>query len=732
MSQLKESTTPQPNSTKAMHYAALKATVQAAINLELFTIPLYMTSMYSLVGTHQITGKNELYRGRWWPGAAPTFNTKEWEYDALNPRHPQDVANKLPIDKSLFSATNNRIFNLIFKVFIEEMLHLQLAGNMAKTLGLDEPTFTHKDLINDQSYAWECYGDNSTILPYIVDLKDTITFDKIKVKLGPLDHNQINLFQAIEMADEDAVNNIKKEEKGKYFPTIPYAGWNSESKGTENLPMFGSIGHLYVCLWGYLNLEFEDGDILLDYILEEDDDYNPVNRQAPIPQRNIFKQDMKEDGKIVTKNEYSGFSPTISPRANTIQVLAKVKDMINAITDQGEGSEVAKKIVTGSRAVSDQFQINEDVVKQRKSYNDEGRPVPSRSANARAGLGTSLDHEEIFDIISDLMKASDFKTWDQWHAEGNKWTADLLESKDYENNEYKKNLPEPQAVADAMNRLKNGGEKSDPAKTKENYDTMCKAASGAIWGIVSVLNDYWSYKTYEKGKRVHFPYPSMGGSGDRMSICWAVFGKLPDIRLGLSLSNPDERRVSRIVHNSCQHLSLDPDKKKNGNDSDTCARVSIYHTCKGSNQCAAEGGCGFIQKVGGGNNCSGAKLAEENTTDPKTLFSPPADNACGGQGGCAVPISDAQLFPKLPNDPNAGKLQLFDFKYYIDKEGVQQFTRTALQNKDKTPITISYKEGDHVYDVAWAAYSAVLTHRGAKLPQKPKPSDFRLAFPPST
>ena len=37
-----------------------------------------------------------------------------------------------------------------------------------------------------------------------------------------------------------------------------------------------------------------------------------------------------------------------------------------------------------------------------------------------------------------------------------------------------------------------------------------------------------------------------------------------------------------------------------------------------------------------------------------------------------------------------------------------------------------------VYDIAWKAYSAVLIHRGEDVPEKPKPSNFRLAFPPST
>jgi len=37
--------------------AALQAIAQAAVDVELFTLPLYMVSMYSIQGMHQITSK---------------------------------------------------------------------------------------------------------------------------------------------------------------------------------------------------------------------------------------------------------------------------------------------------------------------------------------------------------------------------------------------------------------------------------------------------------------------------------------------------------------------------------------------------------------------------------------------------------------------------------------------------------------------------------------------------
>jgi hypothetical protein len=45
---------------------------------------------------------------------------------------------------------------------------------------------------------------------------------------------------------------------------------------------------------------------------------------------------------------------------------------------------------------------------------------------------------------------------------------------------------------------------------------------------------------------------------------------------------------------------------------------------------------------------------------------------------------------------------------------------------------LRYDVGDRVYDVAWKAYVQVLTFREQPIPDKPKDSELRLAFPPST
>src|SRR5215204_4497699 len=121
--------------------AALQAIAQAAIDVELFTLPLYMVSMYSIQGMHQITSKgNDFYQGRLWPGAAPSR-------DPGKDPHPE----------------NAQAFNHFFSVFIDEMLHLQLASNIAKVLGV-MPTF-NSSMLQTDDYGWNCYADQ-TVIPH--------------------------------------------------------------------------------------------------------------------------------------------------------------------------------------------------------------------------------------------------------------------------------------------------------------------------------------------------------------------------------------------------------------------------------------------------------------------------------------------------------------------------------------------------------------------------------------
>jgi hypothetical protein len=154
---------------KDLDKAALQAVAQAAINVELFTIPLYMISLFSIQGMHQITSSgNDFYQGRLWPGASPS-------------RAPESDPN----------PTNALAFNHFFSVFIDEMLHLQLASNIAKILGV-MPTY-NSPALQDKNFGWTCYAD-TTVLPHILDFQDTVSgYNDIKVKLDALTLEQNRL-----------------------------------------------------------------------------------------------------------------------------------------------------------------------------------------------------------------------------------------------------------------------------------------------------------------------------------------------------------------------------------------------------------------------------------------------------------------------------------------------------------------------------------------------------------
>jgi len=723
-------------SLKETDKSALYAIAQAAVNVELFTIPLYMTSLYSLQGTHQITGQNDFYLGRRWPGMSTTAKPE---------------------------TGNQKAFNAIFSVFIAEMLHLQLASNISKAIGAT-PTYTDSALQNT-NYGWTCYGPDLTVIPHILDLKDTVApYNELKVSLGPVDQNQINLFLAIEETEEDAEKIIT--DKSKYFPKIPFANWTVKSTSAD-LPLFGSIGYMYLSLFEYLQITYSDGTTLWDYVFKanslQQDVFNEKNPPSHYP-------------------EYPGMNATITA-TDQDKALLQVIDMIQGITDQGEGKGVIPELkqkaikllknplkLNGllTNDVKKNFQPSaENLEKDYPSYNDKGQKMPqSRDAAARIKYG-QIDHYETFAEVKQLLEAGELVTWDQWHAQGNTWNAELLQTPDHIHNKYP--IPPASDIAGALNRLKEND-------TDKNFQMFSEVVAGAIKGVTTVLNDYWN------GKTKTFPFPSMAGSGDRMSLCWAVFGKAPDLSLGVQPKTPG------ILYHACQGMNLDAN---NPGEAASCAAVEVFHTCKGSNTCAAEGGCGFVQNVKGGGSCGGSGSScgssgkpsgggssgcgskvkmmaatshgkpiaagcgsngqpasgsgcghngtpsngsagcgqpkEKNlcggpsptpTPTGPVYYSAPSDNRCASYGGCAVPISASQMFPAPATGQTEGQMEVYNF--------------IGTQFQPMPINTMSYNAGDLVYDVAWNAYIAVLQERNRPIPAKPKPSDLRLAFPPST
>ncbi|HEV7891975.1 MAG TPA: ferritin-like domain-containing protein [Pyrinomonadaceae bacterium] len=665
--------------------AALQAIAQAAVDVELFTLPLYMVSMYSIQGMHQITSKgNNFYQGRLWPGASPA-------------RKPE-------------GTPNEQAFNHFFSVFIDEMLHLQLASNIAKALGV-MPSFNSPALVDD-NYGWVCFGPDKTLLPHILDFEDTVgDFQKIRVKLDALTAEQNKLFLAIEQNEEDATKMIDpdKIKEGKYFPSVPFDGWQTG----DPLPLFGTIGAMYKCLWQYIEIEYTDGVGLFEYVFN----------------RGTLERDLFNASSSYHKPEYPGM-PTIASGEITVpDALENILNMINAITDQGEGAGVAKEIrrargrargLLGYAPVEGQFRPDAEALDfDYPNYTDTGEPDnPSGQKVARTENG-GLDHHDRFIAIDKLLCAGGIVTWDMWHNSGKTWTADMLKTNeaDYKANTH--NVPPAEDIAAALNNMKAGA---------DNYKIFSQAAAGSIAGITRILGGFWTNET------TGFPMPSMYGSGDRVSICWAVFGRYPDLTGGIA-----PKTAGQLYH-ACQGLDL----SKGGND---CAQVEVFHSCRGSNSCKAEGGCGFVQVQGQSHQC-GMKvvLDHEQPTVPlpvraqsqssglpqagastKPLYSAPSDNMCASFGGCAIPISASQLYPPPAPGEEVAFMELFDFVGATSEP-------VLIKNKMGQKVLQRYEVGERVFDIAWDAYIKVLKHRNpdAPEPDKPKDSDLRLAFPPST
>ncbi len=656
--------------------AAVRALVQAAVNVELFTIPLYMTSLYSVHGMHQINGAgNNFYQGRLWPGLTTTRRT----------------------DKPL--TTNQDVFNKVFGVFIAEMLHLQLASNIATAVGCS-PTYT-SPMLQNPDHSWNCYGDDKTVIPHVIDLKDMKTdsqFHNVKVKLDSMNSEQVKLFLAIEETESNAEENVDPEVwKKKYMPPFPFENWTASSTEVD-LPMFGTISTMYMWLWRYLSISYSDNQTLWSKMYDADSIQQDIFNSGPSSYPQYPRMSVKVD--------------KTSNKAPELQVL----DMINGITDQGEGAGVVKDIyqrlhLTMLKSVEGQYQPNEEnVAKDYPSYSDTGTKLDtSADATARGGKNGSMDHFEIFSAVQELIKKADFLTWDTWHKTNKSWKPeDLIKNQaDYEENlrNYPQ-LPRAEQISTAMNNLTPS---DNPTVWNANFELFSQIATGSIAGMTTVLNDYWNVAG------TNFPMPAMGGTGDRMSICWALFGKAPN----LAIAPPAKQ--ANVLYHACQGMALDPNTPVQ---TWGCASPSIYHTCIGSNECRTEGGCGFVQSTQGGGSCGGSGCGSKAlraaapatpTTKDTTTYGAPADNKCRAFGGCAVPISASQMYP----DPK-GPMQFYDFD---KKDG--EWTSVPIEE-------YTYTKGQLVHDVAWDAYTAVLKNRKEPVPPKPEPNDIRLAFPPST
>ncbi|MEJ5056076.1 ferritin-like domain-containing protein [Sphingobacterium sp. MYb382] len=742
----------------------LQMLLQMALEVELFTIPLYMSGMYSIEGYHQInTKQSDFYQGRKWPGSAPKFKPDE------------------------NSGSNQNAFNKVFKVFIEEMLHLQIAANLCNAYGDKYKVnahFTDNGLVN-KDYSWNCYGDDKTTIPGIIDFKDlkeSSLFKDVKVKLDALNEKHIKLFLAIESSEQDLQNEIHEECKCKYKHNIPF-----EKEQDPKALMFGSISGLYTTIIMYLLLEYKDGNRLFKDAFCNDsiqrDHFNklPSSKKVseyPGLQTNLLHETKDSitinkllgmiDGildqgegeplfvliyNIIKRYKKPGTSPNEPIVHNLLSIefdgknaidkyLAETKDKICSTKDPKERNRLLKleaeilkvkqwlvansfmiDAIASLKTVSPENQVNDEALAKNhpsfndkgESFNDKGEKIESASKAARGGDNGKMDHHEIFEAVEKLIKDKSTQTWDIVHQKGKKWTKDdlITNEADYQINLKKyPQLATAKEIANAMNEV---------TTNKEKYKTLLsQATTGTLKGLLVGMEDYWARTSGQ------FPGPAMSGSGDRMSICWALLGQTPDLNIAPDLKitkkNGFVEEHAQDYH-ACQGLYMPKNDERELGENNPwikngelgCASPAVYHSCKGSNSCKSEGGCGYVQAYEGGANCgasSGGKAAQP------LHVSVPGSNNCATTGGCAVPISALQMLPEpsqlvLVNLTN--KVQMM--KYKDDKGDEHVF---------------NYEKGELVYDVAWKVYAHRYNAKFGKVPNKPETNILRLVFPPST
>lgn len=540
-------------SNLAADKAAVAAMLQAAVNVENFTIPLYLCSMSSVFGTHAISG-NPLVAGRLWPGQSTTAM------------------------RGCIEQTPNQIaYNTVFSVFIQEMLHLQLAANLATMFGV-APKFFDGTLLQNNEKGWGCYGPTNSVIPHIIDLKDTTTFSGVAVNLDALNQTQLNLFLAIEQSHEAARDDIKPGALGKYFPNVPFTGWNA-TDGEADLPLFGTIGWMYYCLLSYLLIEYTDKQTLLDKM------YTPENYSK---QRDIFNR-ISSNGH--PQAEYPKMPTKFSPPGTAASPVVQALDIVEGICDQGEGNSeglisLLRRYVQPAAATGNNVPLvfQPDKAALVADYGE-------ADADARS-TGDAIDHWERFNELRGVLGRPGFLTFDEWFKQGNAWEGKDLYSGPAP---APSALPSPDQVAAALNGLR---------ATEPEQPLLKHLVVGAINGINTALTTCWS------GPQASFPFPAMQASGDRMTLYWAVMGAAPDLSQPLPPPSGDDAHA-------CQGLST----THPGND---CAALAVFHTCSGSNSCKGQGGCGYPNQI---------------TPAKDSYFFAPSNNSCSSEGGCGAPIS---------------------------------------------------------------------------------------------
>src|SRR5262249_10486287 len=150
--------------------------------------------------------------------------------------------------------------------------------------------------------------------------------------------------------------------------------------------------------------------------------------------------------------EFMGFEASVAQTYPDI-AFAQMGLMMDAITDQGEGSTLVEKLRAANAmnllAVRPQYQASIPALRSDyPSYSDTGELEPSADAVAR-GDNDRKDHYECFrEILHQYV--DEVVLWPAWLEKHGPWTAADLTTTGYKANPQ---VPPPEDVAGALNTL---------------------------------------------------------------------------------------------------------------------------------------------------------------------------------------------------------------------------------------------------------------------------------------
>ena len=416
----------------------LLRTAQSAAEVELFTIPLYMTALYSIQGTYPSPADSQDL----WPGRNANPNDTS----------PSQIA-----------------FNLIYSVFIQEMFHLQLAGNLLSAMGAE---YCLAQAMLPPKY------DNPHVIPCVGDLRVIPGYEDVTVALGPLDLDRIKLFLAIETPDWDAAPI-------QDAPTVPYPTgfWEKVDSGAAG---FGTIGHLYNCYKEYMNIEYDDGESLFEKVYKE-----AHASDSKCLQLNVFEYTTTSKGKTEETSEYE-ITVTLEgewkPGKNGTMETAMT--MIDAIVEQGEGTSQTKSDVVPTRYVPSEKAMAKS---------------PNSSSNA-AAVRWLFDQHSHYSRFEEVGRDLDqIETWpDWWAARGGfyAWTGEDL-------------LVAPLIASDTERAF--ATQRANALNEVSTAGQLNEALNQSFTSLMLAITASWN-------DGATFPFPAMAALGTRVSAIWAANG----------------------------------------------------------------------------------------------------------------------------------------------------------------------------------------------------------------